>query len=179
MKPANKPIAWSVEQDAVLRRKWVAGEKMEAIAASFGRTRSAIRHRLTMLGFSLKRNTAERHVWTTHEVDELRELWIDLTLTSAQIGDRLGVSASAVKAQASRLALPRRQPVMAGWGKPKAIMLIEDECRPPLDTGLVSKLVALGGFPALSERLVSSRGGRSVYACVLPLVWPTLDRVAA
>lgn len=48
--PANTGRPWTGELDAELEKRWIAGEDVQGIADHFGRTQSAIRRRLPLIG---------------------------------------------------------------------------------------------------------------------------------
>jgi len=65
------------------------------------------------------------------DADELRQLWMDETISRREIGIRLGVSQSFLSNAAARLGLPRRETVHCAANDPTPEQIAERarECR--------------------------------------------------
>lgn len=140
---------WTFDDDQLLKRRWCAGIPLQKIAVELGRTRSVVRRRLHTLGiYDPDRN--QRCSWTPEVDARLVALWADLSITAAQIGNRLGTTGGAIKLRAAKLGLPRRSTLYAIHRKVRQVVA-KPEPELPLDDRHFIICRNAGGFIAFTE----------------------------
>lgn len=118
--PKNYP--WAPSQDALIAKMWHAGNTSLEIAQALNDpeiSRSMVLNRRVSL--KLPKRVGEQFKWTEKQMEALRFMWRDQSLTVADMADKIGCNRNTVSAMADRLGLPdRRKKSAFVTSKPKA-----------------------------------------------------------
>lgn len=164
------PTIWTAARVNKLKRLWEDDVSMMGMARQLGVTEWSVRRALTVNGLVARTKGPKDRVWTDAKTKKLREMWGDRRLTVADIAVRLNMTAYAVKSKAGTLGLSRRNGFLLAASE--APIKGCDPQPPHKDPEHVANLIAAGGFPVLSEQLVSDHGGVRKFKCVLPMFYP-------
>jgi hypothetical protein len=130
---------------------------------------------------------ADNTPWTPQRDKQLRELWKRKDITVMDMADIMGMKVDRVSKRA-RITLqlparPRRLPTNHPHMTSARAAEIAAASGPMFEPRNAEHVAAIAsvmpqGFPALSEQLLWERGAKREFACVLPVIWPLLERAA-
>ena len=115
---------WTDAEDDLLRHLTDSGAKSREIGARIGRSESAVRNRMTILGISRRGGRVRKcENWSEEDLAVLRELHGEGMLLT-EVAERLGRDRTSVVAKARALGLWRKNPlpdvdIPAGTGDPE------------------------------------------------------------